>query len=328
MIFYDVDTIGRIEAKVNGEASANKEQMTMIQHLATNLTTFAGEVMKVQGPPLNITRNKLETIVDVHYNNILDNRAQLNQLKTDVSVIQNAIQSQMTIIENLEDKYVAGNASANDHSLRIAILESEHTVNRYMSPNHTDTFELLENSLNVQNSSIQRVNEKVLKLKSEHEFDRNQVKELKASISLIEDNVTTHAVILQNYSSQLNEFDHEMTIITEKLILQHNDHEQLKENMTDHRRDSFSFHNRENELEARTINSELFLVDHDNRLRQVELRHISEIVLNEEQETQIRVLGEEMNKTWIAIQGFGEGSRDPTGKGCIEVFRKKRLVCV
>ena len=174
-------------------------------------------------------------------------------------------------------------------------------------------------------ASLQSVNEKVLKLKSEHEFDRNLVKELKASVRLIEDNVTTHAVILQNYSSHLNEFDHEMTIINETIILQHNNHEQLKEKMTDHRRGSFSFNNRLNELEARTNNSELSLVDHDNRLRQVELRHISEIVLNEEQETQIRVLGEEMNKTWIAIQGFGEGSRDPTGKGCIKVFRTEML---
>ena len=302
--------------------------MTMIQQLATNLTKFEGEAMNPRGPSLGNTINKLEATVETQNDSILENSAQLSQLQTDLSVVQNVIQTQVSVIEKLEGNYIAGNATANDHSLRIAILESEQTVNRYTFYNHTDKFELLEKNLNDQNSSVQRVSEKVLKLNSEHEFDRNLVKELKASVRLIEDNITTQAVILQNYSSYLNEFGHEMTLISEMIQLQHKDHEQLKENMTDHERNSFVFDERLYKLEARSNTSEIVLVDYHNRLGQVELKHISEIAVNEEQESQIRVLVDEMNQTWIAIQGFSERSADPIGKRCSWVFEQICLVCV
>ena len=175
-----------------------------------------------------------------------------------------------------------------------SILEMQQTFNNIMFYNHTDTIEHLEKNLNDQNSTIHTVNERVLQMKSEHELDRNIVTELKTSVRLIEENVTTNAIILQNYSSHLNELDQTMTSVTDMIQIQYNNHEQLKENMT-----------------AYNIES----LDHDSRIGQIELSHLSEITLNEEQKTQINELEEEINKTWIAIQGFGEGSTDRAGRG-------------
>ena len=314
---FFTDTIKSIEAKLDDEVSTNIEQMTMIKQLATNLTKFADEAIKIPDNGVLMLRNtmkKLEAIVYVQNNSILDNSAQINQLQTDVSGVQNEIQSHMSVIEKLEGNHVAGNATANDHSARISVLALEQTVNLYMLSNQTDIIEQLEKNLKDQNASIQKVNEKVQQLEFEHELDRSIVTELKAKVRLIGENVTTDAIILQNYSSQLNVLGEEMILITERIHMQDNNHEQLKENITAYSIDTFVLNTRLNVLEVRTNNSETTLVDHDNRIGQIELRRLSEITLNEEQKAQIHGLEEEMNKTWSVIQGFSETSLDPAGK--------------
>ena len=179
-----------------------------------------------------------------------------------------------------------------------SILELEQTFNNFVFSNQTETIKVLEKNLNDQNSSIHSVDEKVLQLKSEHELDRNIVTELKASVRLIEENVTAN----------------EMTSVTERIRTQLN-HEQLKENMTAYSIDLFAYSKRLDDFEARTNSSETSLVDHDSRIGQIELWHLSEIILNEEQKTQINELEEEINKTWSAVQGFGKGSTDRAGRG-------------
>ena len=175
-----------------------------------------------------------------------------------------------------------------------SILEMQQTFNNIMFSNHTDTIEHLEKNLNDQNSTIHTVNEKVLQMKSEHELDRNIVTELKTSVRLIEENVTANAITLKNYSSHLNEVDQKMTSVTDMIQIQYNNHEQLKANMTAYNAES---------------------LDLDSRIGQIELSHLSEITLNQEQKTQINELEEEINKTWIAIQGLGDGSTDRAGRG-------------
>ena len=179
-----------------------------------------------------------------------------------------------------------------------SILELEKTLNYFMFSNHTDTIKVLEKNLNDQNSSIHSVDEKVLQLKSEYELDRNIVTKLKASVRLIEENVTAN----------------EMTLVTERIRTQLN-HEQLKENITAYSIYLFAYSKRLDDFEARTNSSETSLVDHNSRIGQIELSHLSEITLNEKQKTQINELEEKINKTWIAIQGFGDGSTDRAGRG-------------
>ena len=315
LLIYYSPTIGRMEATINGEVSTIKEQMAMIQLLATNQTTFTGDALKTQGPTLSHTIKKLEgggAIEDYQNNSILDNSVQLSHLQTDVFVVQNSIQTLMSVIEKLEGHYIAGNATADDHSSRIALLESEQTVKRYMISNHT---QLLEKNLHDQNSSIQMINKMVMQLESNSKLNRNIVKDIEASVRLIEDNITTNAIVLQNYSSHLNDLDKEITLVNEIIDMLHNNHEQLKENMTDHKIDLFSFNNRLNKLEARTNNLETSLVDHAYRIEQIELGNLSEITLILEQNTRIAKLEDEVNKTLIEMQAFAEVSTDQTGKG-------------
>ena len=288
--------------------------MSMIHQLATNLTIFADEAVKIRDDGVLMLSNSIKNlgaIIDVQNNSILDNSAQLTQIQTDVSVVQNEIQSQKAAIEKLAGHQGPGNETVNDHSSRIAILEFEQTFNEYI---FSDTIQLLEKDLNDQNSSIQRLDEKVLQLESQHRRDRTIVKELEATVRLIEENVTADAINLQNTTAHLNEIDQDMTLVNEMIQMQQNNHEQLKENITAYKIDVFAFNKHVNALEARINTSETSLVHQDNRIGQVELRLLSEITLNEDQKTQIYDLEEEMNKTWIAIQGFGEVQTDLTGK--------------
>ena len=170
-------------------------------------------------------------------------------------------------------------------------------------------------NLKEQNASIQKVNDTALRLETDRELDRNIVKEINETVRLLEENVAAHAYSLQNYSSHLDMLDLEMTMITEKIQFQNNIQEQLKENMATYAIDSNTFNTRLNDLEARTNASVNSSVDHDNRIGQLELSHLSEFTLNEEQTSQIYGLEEEMNKTWSAIQVFVEGPKDPVGKG-------------
>ena len=240
-------------------------------------------------------------------------------------MVQNEIQSQRAAIEKLEGNHGPGNEFVNDLSSRIAILEFEQTVNEYIFSNQTDTIQLLEKDLNDQNASIQRLDEKVLQLESQHKRDRTIVKELKATVRLIEENVTADAINLQNTTAHLNELDQDMTLVNETIQMQQNNHEQLKENMTAYKIDSFALNKHVNVLEARINTSETSLVDQNNRIGQVELWLLSEITLNGDQKTQIYDLEEEMNKTWIAIQGFGEVQTDLTGRDKARYFEHNCL---
>ena len=287
--------------------------------MATNLITFADEAVKIRDDGVLTLSNSIkniEAIIDVQNNSILDNSAQLTQIQTDVSVVQNEIQSQRAAIEKLEGNHGFGNETVNDISSRIAILEFKQTVNEYIFSNQTGINQLLEKDLNDQNSSIQRLDEKVLQLESQHKRDRTTVKELKATVRLIEENVTVTAdeINLQNTTAHLNKLDRDMTLVNEMIQIQQNNHELLKENMTAYKIESFDFNQHVNALEARINTSETSLVDQDYRIGQVELRVLSEFTLNEDQKTQIYDLEEEMNKTWIAMQGFGEVLTDLTGK--------------
>ena len=87
-------------------------------------------------------------MVQLQNTSIRENSVQLRQFQTDLSRLQNAILSQNTMIEQLEGNRVAGNATAHDHSSRIAILELELTANQNMVPNHNDTIKQLDKSLN------------------------------------------------------------------------------------------------------------------------------------------------------------------------------------
>ena len=253
---------------------------------------------------LNNTIGQLHSVIYIQNISIIDNKEKLDQLDSDVTDAQKSIQTQMSVIQQLADNHIAANASVHDHNSRIDALESEIAIDRAMVSNHSNIIELLEENLVDQNTSIQMVNEKLSKLNFSSEQNRAIVTELelKSRVSNLEENVTNEAIILRNITSRLNEIDLNMTIVNEMMQTQHDKVEQLIVNLTAYRIDGYAFSTRLSDLEAKTNSSETSFADHVDRIGQIEAMQLSDILLNEEQKTQLIELGEEINKTWNAVQ--------------------------
>ena len=99
-----------------------------------------------------------------------------------------------------------------------------------------------------------------------------------------------------------------MTVVNDMIRTQYDRIVELTVNLTTFRTESYAIATHFSDLEAKANASEATIADQDGRIGQLESMQLSDILINQEQKTQLNELKNEINKTWTAIQDFSSGA--------------------
>ena len=334
--------LSRILVDVSGLQTDIKSQAEIIQQLKGNHAD-GNETRHDHNLRIAILESELATnihmvsnhtdTIELHDKILQDYNAtlsRLNDIELELTATQELVSNHTDTIE-LHDKILQ------DHNAtlqRLTNIEPELTATQELVSNHSNQIDHLESGFHEQNSSIQNINERVVQLEVSRDVDLDIIKELNGTLMLLGENVIVDKSILLNHSSHLNKLGLEMAQVNEMVQLQYNNLEQLNENMTDYSSDFIAFEQRlndlgdqSNDLDARLNDigdqsddlvvrlnaSETSMEDHDNRIGQLELGHLSETILNGEQGTKIDRLEKELNKTNSMLQDFAGDSTEQPG---------------
>ena len=296
--------------KLDEAISSNIHQQAMIQLLNDSISEHNDRLSNIQ--------NDLNSQIKEKHgdgNETTDDQiSRIEILETKLEVYQNLISNHTATIEVIQKQSRYQNSSIERISEKVLELESVMASDQYLSVNKTDKIKQLEETLHDQNTSILRIDENISNLQLNQELDRNNFKQLKNKVLMLEGNVTEDAIMLQTITSNLEVIDHEMTMIADMVHIQQDSQEQVIENMTVLRIDLISLNYSLNDLEARINASEFSWLHNENRMDKLELRHSLETALNEEQEATINKLEEKLNKTAAIMQDIIESAKETPGE--------------
>ena len=296
--------------KLDEAISSNIHQQAMIQLLNDSIIEHNDRLSNIQ--------NDLNSQIKEKHgdgNETTDDQiSRIEILETKLEVNQNLISNHTAIIEVIQKQSHDQNSSIESIKEKVLDLESVMASDQYLSVNKTDKIKQLEETLHDQNTSILRIDENISNLQLNQELDRNNFKQLKNKVLMLEGNVTEDAIMLQTITSNLEVIDHEMTMIADMVHIQQDSQEQVIENMTVLRIDLISLNYSLNDLEARINASEFSWLHNENRMDKLELRHSLETALNEEQEATINKLEEKLNKTAAIMQDIIESAKETPGE--------------